>query len=182
MLTASLLGRDTNPLAYRDLDIPGWPNLDPATVVMALNDLADQTGVPLSQEVVDKVLAVQTLLVNPAAYSDAYLFEKTAEALNGIGPQIGYFPVPLAAAQLALAVRVMHKLRPREEWGVSVRRYCRDVLRLLGIMSFPPSMACLVFDDPHDFLKVDLTDEQKAIQKQRHDDIEAYVGERLGHD
>lgn len=181
MLAADLLRVDASPLKYRDLAIPGWPDIDPVTVLMALNDAASAHGVELKQEVVDKVHAVQTLLVNPVAYGDAYTFEKTAEALNGLIPHFGYFPVILAPARLAVAVTAMTKLKPENEWGVSVKRYCREVLREQGVMSFPPSMVVLAFADPEDRMAgMTLTDEQQSRQKEHHEAIESYVKEALG--
>jgi hypothetical protein len=129
----------------------------------------------LKQEVVDKVHAVQTALVNPVAFGDPFLFEKTAEALNGLSPDFDQFPVMLAPARLALAVTVLAKLRPDEEWGVAVKRYCREMLREQGMMDFPPSMAMLKFDDPSGPMKIELDAEQKKIQATSMADIEDYV-------
>lgn len=175
-IAADVLKRDANPLLFKDLDISGWPDIDPATVVMALSDVARSQGVELTQEVMDKAHAVQTALVNPVAYADAYVFEKTVEALNGLSPHFGYFPVELSVARIAFGVAVMCKLRPDEEWGVGVKRYCREILREQGIMSIPASMACVQFDDVHDRREeVVLNDAQKRIQQERLAEIEDYV-------
>lgn len=175
MLEAELLRVDASPLKYKELAIPGWPDVDPVTVVMALNDAADAHGIELKQAVVDKAHAVQTALLNPVAYADPFFFEKTVEALNGLSPQFDLFPVILAPARLAVAVQVLKRLRPDEEWGVSVKRYCREILREQGLMSFPPSMSVLAFDDPAGPAKIDLTDEQTKLQNTRIKDIEDYV-------
>lgn len=178
MIGAELIRTDVSPLKYRELDIPNWPDIDPATVVMALEDAAKDRGVELPQTVIDKVHAVQTILVNPVAFADPYAFEKTAEALNGLSPQFGYFPVQLPPAFIALAVQVMSRLRPNEEWGVAVKRYCREVLQEQGVVTMPASMASIKFDDP-EMEHVTVNAEQRLIQYDYNADIEDYVKQNL---
>lgn len=180
MLEAELLRADASPMQYKKLAIPGWPDIDPVTVVMALNDAAAEHGMELPQATVDKVHAVQTALLNPIAYADAYTFEKTAEALNGLEPQFDTFPVILAPARIALAVQTLHRLRPDEEWGVIVKRYCREMLREQGQIVLPPSMDPVKFDDPEGPAEIELTAEQRKIQEERITDIEDYVKKYLG--
>lgn len=175
MLAAELLRNETSPLRYQDLAIPGWPDIDPVTVVMALEDAAAANGIALKQSVVDKAHAVQTALLNPVAYADPYVFEKTAEALNGLEPQFDYFPVMLMPAQLALAAVTLNKLRPKEEWGVSVKRYVREVLREQGVVELPPCLAFLKFDDPTAPSTLELSGEQRKVLDERIADIEDYV-------
>ena len=77
-------------------------------------------------------------------------------------------------------MQALHRLRPDEEWGVIVKRYCREILREQGQVVLPPSMDPVKFDDPEGPDDIDLTDEQRKIQDERIVDIEDYVKKYLG--
>ena len=175
----------TSPLAYRDLDIPGWPDIDPLTVLAAFDDWARDEGVEVRQETLDKALAVQTVLMTELPFVDAYAFEKTVEAFNGRSPMFGYWPTAPMPAELALTVEAMRQLRPQEEFGINVKRYIREILGYHGVGTWPASMEFLVEEhcrgfDPDVCHEISEGKTELAkVQRGKLDDIADYVKERI---
>lgn len=171
MIPRALFLRDARPLAYRDLDVAGWPTCDPAAVVYALQEAAQQHGIELTPEVIDKALAVQTALVQESPYIDAFVFEKCAQAFNSAGADFDVFPVDIAPPQLVLAVYVLHKLRPAEAFGEDIRVLLHHLFMRHGLVQWPAEIRPVLkpFDTPV------LTSEQRTIQQDYLNDISNYV-------
>lgn len=132
--------KGTAPVSeYRELDILGWPEIDPATVVFSLGMAAKDAGFDISQHAIDKAMAIQTCLTSDMPYTDPYVFEKVVEALNGRSPMFGIFPTLPQAHETAYALKAMQELRPDAEFGVGVKRYAREILRHYGVADFPES-------------------------------------------
>jgi len=166
------------------LDVHGWPDIDPLTVLDAFNDWAVEDGIEVRQETLDKVLAVQTVLVNDLPFIDAYAFEKTVEGLNGRSPMFGYWPTAPMPAEIALAVEVMHRLRPDEEFGINVKRYIREMLGYHGVGAWPENLeflvetACRGFEATCHEIHEGKT-EMAKVQLEKLKDIKDYVKERI---
>ena len=172
-------------MAYRELDIPSWPNIDPLTVLYEMNEWAVEDGIEVRQETFDKALAVQTVLLTDAPYIDAYAFEKTVEAFNSRSPMFGYWPIMPMPAEVALTIEVMKRLKPDEEFGISVTRYIRELLKYHGVATWPKSLAFLAEDGCRGFdsaicaeIKNGKT-EMAKVQNSKLRDIADYVKERM---
>lgn len=124
---------------YRELDIPGWPDVDPATVIYELGMAGKEAGFDVSQHALDRAMAIQTCLTSDMPYTDPYVFEKTVEALNGREPMFNVFPTVPPAYEVAYALKAMQDLRPDVEFGVGVKRYAREILRHYGVADYPES-------------------------------------------
>jgi len=172
-------------MVYRDLDVHGWPEIDTLTVIDAMHEWASDYGVEVRQETLDKVLAVQTVLVSDLPFLDAYAFEKTVEGLNGRSPMFGYWPTAPMPAEIALAVEVMHKMRPDEEFGISVKRYIREMLGYHGVGTWPDNLvflaedACRGFDQTVCHEIHEGKSELAKVQREKLKDIKDYVKERM---
>jgi len=129
----------TSPLRYEKLPITGWPDIDPATVVMELEEQFLRHGLSPIQGVIEKVMAVQTILRTHLPFDDAHAFTKVAIALGGNEPMFGYLELP-SVAEMSLAARVMKKLRPDESFGVEVKRFVRAAMREEGVADYPKAM------------------------------------------
>lgn len=178
---------ETSPLRYKNLPITGWPDIDPAAVVMELEEQFLRHGLAPVQGVVEKALAVQTILVTPAPFDDAHIFEKVSIALGGHEPMFGYLEMP-SVAEVAAAYQIMKKLRPDETLGVEVKRYIRALMREHGCVEYPKALegAKLTMREcvgPEcDDLRQEVRDgktELAKVQQQKLKDIDEYVQEQL---
>lgn len=177
----------TSPLRYAKLPIQGWPDIDPATVVLELEEQFLRHGLSPIQGVIEKALAVQTVLKSEAPFDDAHIFTKVAIAFGGHEPMFGYLEVP-SVAEMALAAEVMKKLRPEESFGVDVKRFARAVMREEGVVDYPKAMKHLALTkiecvgDECDDLRSEATEgksDMARTQAEKIKNIDDYVAEQL---
>lgn len=177
----------TSPLRYKELPLAGWPDLDPATVVLEMEEQFLRHGMSPVQGIIEKALAVQTILRTPAPFDDAHIFTKVAVALGENEPMFGYLEVP-HVADMCLAAQVMTKLRPKSSFGVEVKRFARAAMKEEGVVDYPKSMLPLKLtkeecvgpecDDLREEVRKGQT-EMAKVQQQKLKDIEEYVAENL---
>jgi hypothetical protein len=177
----------TPPLRYEKLPITGWPDLDPATVVLELEEQFLRCGLSPVQGVIEKVMAVQTILKTHAPFDDAHIFTKVAVALGGHEPMFGYLEVP-RVAEMTLAAQVMTKLRPDESFGVEVKRFFRAAMREEGVADYSKAMAPLKLTKVEcvgpecDAVRAEISEgksEMAKVQAEKMRDVEDYVTEHL---
>lgn len=182
-----LLELETSPLRYAKLPITGWPDIDPAAVVLELEEQFLRHGLSPIQGVIEKVLAVQTILNSTSPFDDSHVFEKVTIALNGHEPMFGYLEIP-RVAEMTLAATVMKKLRPDETFGVEVKRFARAVMREEGVIFYPKSMGALKLTKEEcvgpecDDIRAEVKEgksEMAKVQLEKTQDIADYVSERL---
>jgi len=182
-----LLEQDTSPLRYKDLPITGWPDVDPATVVMELEEQFLRHGLAPVQGVIEKAMAVQTVMLTPLPFDDAHVFTKVAIALGGHEPMFGYLEVP-SVAEMAVAYQVMKKLQPKETLGVEVKRFIRLAMREQGVVAYPDALKAAKLTQEEcvgpecDDLRQEVADgktEVAKVQQQKLKDIAEYVAEQL---
>ena len=183
----AFLEPDTSPLRYKDLPITGWPDIDPAAVVMELEEQFLRHGLAPIQGVVEKVMAVQTVMLTPLPFDDAHVFTKVAIAIGGHEPMFGYLEVP-SVAEMTVAYKVMKKLQPKETLGVEVKRFIRAAMREQGLVEYPEALkdAKLTLEEcvgeECDDLRQEVRDgktELAKVQQQKLKDISEYVAEQL---
>jgi len=177
----------TSPLRYEKLPITGWPDLDPATVVIELEEQFLRRGMSPVQGVIEKVMAIQTIMKTHAPFDDAHVFTKVAIAIGGNEPMFGYLEVP-SIAEMSLAAAVMKKLRPDESFGVEVKRFVRAAMREEGVGEYPKAMAPLRLTKVEcvgpecDDIRTEIGEgktEMSRVQAEKMQAIEDYVAEHL---
>ena len=178
----------TSPLRYEKLPITEWPDLDPATVVMELEEQFLRHGLSPVQGVIEKVMAVQTILRSESPFDDAHIFTKIAIALSGHEPLFGYLEVP-RVAEMAFAAQIMKKLRPDESFGVEVKRFVRAAMREEGLADYPKAMTPLKLTKVEcvgpecDDIRAEVSkgeSEMAKVQAEKIQAVEDYVTEHLG--
>lgn len=177
----------TPALRYEKLPITGWPDLDPATVVLELEEQFLRRGMTPIQGVIEKVMAVQTIMKTHSPFDDAHIFTKVAIALGGHEPMFGYLEVP-SVAEMTLAAQVMKKLRPDEDFGVEVKRFFRAAMREEGVADYAKAMAPLKLTKVEcvgpecDSIRTEIGEgksEMAKVQAEKMQEVEDYVAEHL---
>lgn len=173
-----------------------WWDWEPETIWEVL--LKDE-GIEATDEVKNLVLALQTVIRTNAAHEGWHIFENVCQAFNG--NTVDFSTVtPAELTEIALTLKVLSELRPKQEFDEEVWIYIAACARNAGVVFLPPEIfggsgRCQEHLDNMDMAKTGLKDQVKkywdsnnlkssnpAIQVQlaRLNEIKEYVEEHYG--
>lgn len=145
MIPFKVLKADANPLdldAALKKEIPGYPG-EPGSAEVVTYFVASAFGAidrDPDERVLEKARALQTCHVSKAPWTDPLVFEKTVLALNGFEPAHNVVESS-SPAEVAAAVCVMKKLKPKNDFNKDVTQYIRAIMREWGIVCYPKCLA-----------------------------------------
>tara|TARA_B100001123_G_scaffold448993_1_gene612440 strand:+ start:4035 stop:4646 length:612 start_codon:yes stop_codon:yes gene_type:complete len=115
---------------------PNWKNLLPSSIHGALRETYKTTVSPLAAA---KLFFIQDLLTAKRCLEDAWMFEKLANAVNGVIPDFDALQ-PITTEELVVAVAAIKEVVPKESLQGEVLAYATATLLHDGCWLAPPGL------------------------------------------
>jgi hypothetical protein len=125
----------------------------------------------LSEIQLEKIFALKALKSNPGLLGNVFSFEKLVYVLNGVKPNVDIFDPPT----ILHIAKALHILGIKEEWHTEIKKYIAHLAKEEGWVYLPKVLDFAQPELDEISHSVELDEEQKAIQKLKHQAIEKYL-------